>query len=144
MSSPIVFQPVVYPLPGIPSGAIVETIIAVPELKDIWMNVLPLYLYYPCPHCDKVTVTGYSYCCHHCMQHGTAQCSPSGECGACSYKKDSEGWRTVKRKMYESHRGRVLINIIEDKPEAYSSDPTSPLPWAKRVKVCDGEKCNRC
>lgn len=73
-----------------------------PELKTVFVNILPEYLYFPIG-----------------------------------------GWREKKkRKVFDSHKGKVLIDVTDDSDgEMYD---TWKLECLKRVKICDDEKCNRC
>lgn len=123
--------------PNCPVSKVIDT---VPDLTDIWLHILPQYLYYPCLHCNKVQVTGYSYCCDHCSRYGASECMEKS-C-PCSYdKKTSEGWKRMKRRMFPSHNGKAMITISDEEEEEEKDKVTD---WcAKRVKVCNDEKCNR-
>ena len=61
-------------------------------------------------------------------------------CDQCTYD-HTEGWRSKKRKLFASHKGKVLIDVSDEEEDEQDRVST----WcAKRTKTCDDEKCNRC
>lgn len=108
-----------------------ELINTIPQLTDVWIAFIPSYLYFPCNHCQKVSPSGFAYCCDHCNNYRHLHYE-SG-CDRCTYD-HKEGWRSKKRKLFASHKRKVLIDVSEEKKEESG----------KRTKTCDDEKCNRC
>jgi hypothetical protein len=105
----------------------------IPELADVWVNLLPEYLYSPCSHCGKLSTTGFSYCSDHCGKWGAFECE-----NACRFKHVSNTpFQTKKRKIFASKEGKVLIDVSREEEEEEEKG-------VKRIKDCDDTKCNKC
>lgn len=111
-----------------PLSILIDTL---PQLADVWKTIIPAYLYFPCNHCQKISPSGFAYCCDHC--NTWRHVHRENGCDLCTYD-HTEGWRSKKRKLFTSHKGKVLIDVSDDDGEES----------IKRTKTCDGEKCNRC